>query len=475
MQLTSSSKSRLGAALALATANLFASTLANAQERPLPQLPIASPKSANDDTTTDVGMTRVDGAVLFYQEAGGRVRATEPTASVTLNDSRGDTLSVHMAADILTGATPNGAIPWTAPQTFTTPAHAPNTTATVTSASGNSTLVAIPGTGSVSRQYTTPANHLPLDYGFKDQRYAADADLGVQLTRDLAVSGGGGYSIERDYRSLSANVGASQDFNQKNTTVAAGLNAQFDRSKPYFGTPTPFTPMSGIPKGAPQDKTAITFLLGVTQVMNRYWLAELNYSVGHVSGYQNDPYRVISVIDPISGGPQEYLYENRPGSRLRQSLTLANKIALGPTVADVSVRGYHDDWGISSVTLEASDRISLLPWLYVEPQARYYNQSAATFFHDFLLGGAPLPAYATSDSRLGQFSATTYGLKIGIPYFSKSEFDFADTKELYLQFQAYQQNGRGHPSNTPAPLAAETFFSGVKATSVIVGYTYAFF
>ena len=475
MQLTSSSKSRLGAALALATANLLASTLANAQDRPAPQYPIASPKSANDDTTTDVGMTRVDSAVLFYQEAGGRVHATEPTASVTLNDSSGDTLSVHLAADILTGATPNGAIPWTGPQTFTTPAHAPSTTTTVTGASGNSILVAIPGTGSVARQYTTPANRLPLDYGFKDQRYAADADLGVQLTRDFAVSGGAGYSIERDYRSLSANVGASQDFNQKNTTLAAGLNIQFDRSKPYFGTPTPFTQMSGAPKGAPQDKTTVTLLVGVTQVMNRYWLAQLNYSLGHVSGYQNDPYRVISVIDPVSGSPQEYLYENRPGSRLRQSVTLANKIAIGPTVADVSVRGYHDDWGTSSVTFEASDRISLLSWLYVEPLARYYDQSAANFFHDFLVKGAALPAYATSDSRLGQFSATTYGLKVGIPYFSKSEFDFADTKELYLQVQAYQQTGSRHPSNTPSPLTGENFFSGVKATSVIVGYTYAFF
>ncbi|MBS0333424.1 MAG: DUF3570 domain-containing protein, partial [Proteobacteria bacterium] len=245
MQLTPSSAPRLGAALALATANLFAATLAHGQDRPAPDLPIASPKSANDDTTTDLGMTRVDQAVLFYQEAGGRVRATEPMASVTLNDSGGDTLSVRLTADILTGATPNGAIPWTGPQTFTTPAHAPSSTTTVTSASGNSTLVSIPGTGSVARQYTTPANVLPLDYGFKDQRYAADVDYGVQLTRDLGVSGGAGYSVEHDYRSLSANLGASQDLNQKNTTLSVGLNAQFDRSKPYFGTPIPFTQMDG--------------------------------------------------------------------------------------------------------------------------------------------------------------------------------------------------------------------------------------
>jgi hypothetical protein len=77
---------------------------------------------------------------------------------------------------------------------------------------------------------------------------------------------------------------------------------------------------------------------GVTQVVNRYWLTQLNYSIGSTDGYQTDPYRIISAVDPVTGGPVEYRYESRPKSRLRQSVFWGNKIALGPTVLDLSAR-----------------------------------------------------------------------------------------------------------------------------------------
>ena len=44
-------------------------------------------------------------------------------------------------------------------------------------------------------------------------------------------------------------------------------------------------------------------MLGLTEVMTRRWLMQLNYSYDAQSGYQNDPYRIISVVDPISGEP----------------------------------------------------------------------------------------------------------------------------------------------------------------------------
>ena len=96
--------------------------------------------------------------------------------------------------------------------------------------------------------------------------------------------------------------------------------------------------MSADQKGPNASKTVASLVVGVTQVMNRYWLAQLNYSVGTTNGYQTDPYRILSVVDPISGAPLQYLYEGRPGSRIRQSLYFANKLAIGPTFADVSAR-----------------------------------------------------------------------------------------------------------------------------------------
>jgi hypothetical protein len=201
-------------------------------------------------------------------------------------------------------------------------------------------------------------------------------------------------------------------------------------------------------------------------VINRRWLAQLNYSVGSTNGYQTDPYRIISVVDS-TGTPQQYLYEHRPSSRIRQSVYLGNKIAIGPTFADISVRYYHDSWGINSLTVAAAERIPILPGLYIEPEGRFYKQTPANFFHDYLLSGQPLPTFASSDSRLDRFTAVTFGAKAGLKV--------GHGGEIYIQGERYDQMGTAHPAGVPSGLASETLFSGTSATSVILGYTMAFF
>ncbi len=478
MQLTPPRRGRIAQALGLLTANLLAATCAQAQAlSPAADAPpdAAAPRvGVNDDTQSDVGLTRLNAAVLFYSESGGRVKATEPVVSVTVNGSSGAVLTGRFTVDTLTGATPNGAAPWTGPQTFTTPAHAPGTTATVTGSSGGSTLVTIPGTGTVARQYVTPANTLPVDAGFRDLRTAVDLGYATPVWDGGRLSFGGSASTERDYRSYSGNAGLSQDFNQHNTTASISAEFEYDRSNPFFGTPTPFTVMSADAKGPARTKTVTSAVLGVTQVVNRYWLAQLNYTVGESNGYQTDPYRVLSVVDSVTGAPSQYLYENRPGSRLRQSVYFGNKVAWGPTVTDASVRFYHDSWGVNSVTAELSERVPVVSWLYVEPLARYYSQTAANFFRDYLIAGQPLPAFASSDSRLGKFQAQTYGLKVGIPITGHSEFDIPSS-EVYFQVQDYKQTGSAQPGGVVPGLAHENFFSGVQAVSVFAGWTMAFY
>jgi len=452
-------KGRITAALGLMTAGLFAAAGVSAQT--------TTSQNINDDTSTDAGLTRVDSAVLFYQEAGGRVKATEPVTSITLNDDSGDSLHVKLTADTLTGATPNGAAPWNATQTFLTPSHTQGVQTTVTGSSGGSTLVTIPGTDVTARQYTVAANTLPVDSGFRDQRYAIDLGYTGVLNSGDRLSFGGSYSTERDYGSVSGNIGYVKDFNDKNTTVSIAGNLESDTSKPFFGTPTPFTVMSGAAKGGNQGKTVVDLVAGVTQVMSRTWLAQINYSLGDTSGYQTDPYRVISVVDPVTGAPVNYLYESRPKTRIRQSVYWGNKIALWGTVADISARIYHDSWGINAQTLEVAERVPITSWLYIEPHARYYHQTAATFFQDYLVNGQALPQYASSDSRIGKFDATTIGLKLGIRVRSNDE--------LYLRADSYQQTGTDHPASAIGALKQENLFTGIKATSFVVGYSFAFY
>ena len=115
-------------ALGLLTANLFIATGVHAQ---VPASALVAPPSANS-LVDQPGTSRLDSAVLFYQEASGRVKAIEPVSSFTAIDDAGDVLSLKVTIDSLTGATTNGATPWKGLQTFTTPAAAPGHTTSVT-------------------------------------------------------------------------------------------------------------------------------------------------------------------------------------------------------------------------------------------------------------------------------------------------------------------------------------------------------
>lgn len=223
--------------------------------------------------------------------------------------------------------------------------------------------------------------------------------------------------------------------------------------------------MNGLIKGSGDTKTVTSVNAGITQVMSRYWLVQLNYDIGWNNGYQNDPYKIVSVVDPATGMPLEYLYERRPDSRVRQSAYLGNRIAIGPAVSDIALRYYHDSWGINSITGDVSIQIPLWHRFYIEPEYHYYRQTAADFFRYYLLGGES-PDYASADGRLARFNARTYGVKLG--------YELSRDSELYLMAEDYKQSGDSFVPGAPGDLANENFFSGVHAKSVMLGFSYKY-
>ena len=470
MQLTKPRSAGVALGIAQLAAGLFAAgaSAAHAQSAPTP---------ASDDSFysqgRDPGQSRADAAVLVYQEAGGRVRAIEPAINATFQSTDNSILSIGLVADTLTGASPNGATPANQTQTFLTPLKAVGSSTTVTRASGGSQVVQLPPTpGQIAaaalygRQYTTDPGKLPVDPGFHDQRFAANIGYSQPVGRLSRAGLGFAYSEEHDFRAISGNANVSRDFNSRNTTLSLAVNFEFDTSFPYGGTPTPFTEMSAQIKGPNQTRHVADGVFGLTQIMSRNWLVQLNYSYGVSKGYQTDPYRIISVVDQNSGEPLKYLYESRPDNRVRQSVYLENKIALGPQTFDLSGRYFWDDWGIRSTTLDLADRIALGPVFYIQPHVRWYHQSEANFFRPYLVSGQALPQYASSDTRLGAFSALTLGTKVGVKVTSTSEF--------YVRGEYYRQSGDGHPPGVFGQLAQQNLFAGVSAISGTVGYTLNF-
>ncbi len=452
--------SRLRGLVATAATGLLASVQGHAQD------------SAVDGPSSDVPTTNIDAALLFYHE-NGRVQAIEPDLDLTQQIGDNSILSMGFTVDSVSGPTPLGAVPSDLPQNYIRPYRIipTGTQVTVTTASGGSVVKLIPPasgatTQTLSATSTVPPNTYPLDPTFADRRIAGHVGWEQALTSTFKIDSTVSYSKEHDYRSESVDVNLSKDFNSHNTTLSGGINYESDLSFPIGGTPTPYTQMSGVWKGPDATRSETDAVLGLTQVMTRRWITSLSYSYSRSNGYENDPYKIISVVDPVSGEPISQLYENRPDFRRTQSIFLDNKVHLDHDIVDLSLRGYEDDWGVKSVTAELRYRYQLSPSYYLEPDLRYYRQGAADFFHYYLVGGAALPQYASADTRLAAFQARTYGLKFGVV--------MGDGSELSIRVEYYGQYGNGFPSYAIGQLRQQNLFPDLTAATVLLGYSYAF-
>lgn len=364
----------------------------------------------------------VESAVMIYSESDSRVSAVEPAiyANKQLNDD--DKLSLRVVIDSLTGATPTGANPSNTAQTFTSP-------------SGNRSINIAPG-------------QIPLDDTFHDTRGAFGVDWETALDRVSRIVLGVNGSSEFDYLSLGVSATYLQDFNDRNTTLSTGIAINNDTITPEGGIPTPFATMNSAKTtlnrdGADDSKTVTDFIIGVTQVIDRDTLVQLNFSTGTSDGYQTDPFKVLSVVDTTTGLPTNtallnadanalpYVYEKRPDKRQRNRLFFRSVHNFDDDVLHLSYRYFWDDWDVTSHTLDAKYRYELSSGNYLQPHLRYYTQSEAEFYRHNLVQGTDVDAagnvlvdFASSDSRLAEFDAVTLGMKYGIKLSNTSELGF---------------------------------------------------
>lgn len=341
-----------------------------------------------------------DASMLLYSESDGRVKDVSLNALAKKELREDAFLNLTLALDSLTGASPSGAVPYAGVQTFTRP-------------SGN-------------EAYTIAAGAQPLDNTFHDQRTAISAGYQWPITRLSLLNVGASFSSEFDYEHFGVNAQLARDFNNRNTTLSFGVALASDSVDPVGGAPIALAPMLGVGnqanKRGDESKDVTDFLLGVTQVLNRNTIVQLNYSLSTSDGYLTDPYKVLSVVDPVTGIPVagpvgsglfNYLYESRPDTREKQSLFGLIKRDFNGNVLEASYRYMTDDWDVDSHTFEVHYRWNFGEGKYIQPHVRFYQQTAANFYHRVLFDGAAVPTYATADYRLGEFDGITFGAKYG--------------------------------------------------------------
>lgn len=435
-------KDNLNATLAAATCALLGTTF-------------AAPVSAASEADRKADRWSFDSAVLYYGESDDRVQDISAAVAAQRDFDDERSLGFTLTADTLTGASASGAIALNTPQTFTSP-------------SGRAV-------------YATPAGAVPLDDTFLDTRFALNANWTQPLARVYTVSAGLGFSTEYDYRHLGANLSLARDFNKRNTTLSAGVAWSQDDIEPVGGAPIPLAQMLDVGdagnKLGNDSKDVLDLLLGFTQVLGRATVLRVNYSYSDSSGYLNDPYKILSVVDPVTGdtiarlpaagaqGPTGvYRYESRPDSRVKQSLYAEVKHAFGAPVLRLAYRFMTDDWGIDSHTGEASLRWPIGAASFVEPQLRYYMQNEADFYRASLVEGQPLPQYACADFRLGNFDAVTVGLKFG--------YRTASGNEWSTRLEYYQQSGDVPREQIIGNQASRELYPDLSAVIVQFGYRF---
>ena len=275
-------------------------------------------------------------------------------------------------------------------------------------------MAPIAGKWSISTTYTndsvsgaSPESHSVVSGASKmhDNRQAVDLSLTRYLSKG-SVTLGSSYSKENDYISRGYSAQESISTENKNTTFTFGGSYTTDTINPT------------IDKASFYDKRSYSGLIGVTQVLTKQDIVQLNIGYSSGKGYYTDPYK---------------LFDLRPDKR--ESKTVMTRwnhhFDRRDGTTRISYRYYTDSFGINAHTF-GLEYVQPLPheWT-VTPVFRFYSQTAATFYLPTSDPLTTLPSYYSMDQRLSAFGATTIGIKV--------EKKIAKEWLVDAKFESYEQ------------------------------------
>ena len=244
-----------------------------------------------------------------------------------------------------------------------------------------------------------------------DRRKAWSLDFSRQLPA-LNLALGLANSRESDYVSTGWSINTLTDFNQKNTTLLAGVAGTDDDVKVYYQ-----------PVWA--KKRTNDLIVGVTQLLDSCTSVSFDLTWGRADGFLSDQYKLVQKDVEVAPGiflPFTY-GENRPNQRNKFTLFTSLNHAfpnLGGAL-EGSYRFYHDTFGTDAHTLELTWLQRIGKNLILKPELRLYDQSAAAFYYYKLDQTSIVPAFGpprtqgpfySSDYRLSALHTYTYGLKV---------------------------------------------------------------
>ena len=239
-----------------------------------------------------------------------------------------------------------------------------------------------------------------------------EVDIGVNYflndTTTLGVNAG--RSSENDYTSDFFNINGRVELNDKKTTLAVGYGYNSDKVWEIvdnFGQKEKAPGVGGV-------KHTNQGMLGVTQVLDKDSLAQLNLTYTHSDGYLSDPYKYSLVYNYSNPYFPDYVRDSRPGHRDQFAVLLRyvrNFSLLNNAALHADYRFYSDSWGIDAHTFELTWIQPVAYHIELRPRLRYYAQGSADFYQPTYDGPTADGNYS-SDYRMAGFGALSGGVQL---------------------------------------------------------------
>ncbi len=235
-----------------------------------------------------------------------------------------------------------------------------------------------------------PIVNLSGPSGIEDRRSEISIGTRYYLVNG-SIGGNVGFSEENDYRAVYVGLAGERHFNEDLTTVALSFSHSEDDISP--------TDAQLFGRVEEAGKRSTSAALSVTQVINSVSTFQAAFSVTEQSGFLSDPYKLRDV---------------RPDAKTQLAWTNSYRHYFPESTAalHVNYRLYHDDFGISSHTLDLAWHQNLGRDFRLVPTLRYYSQSAADFFTNVDDFTRPISEYQSSDYRLAAFGAFSGSLSL---------------------------------------------------------------
>ena len=245
-------------------------------------------------------------------------------------------------------------------------------------------------------------------------------DLSVDYLRGkVTYTVGVSNSLENDYDANSAYVSISQDMFGDLTTVSLSASRGWDKITRVQGRERTRDP--NFERRLDRD----TWSVGLSQVLTKHLVANLDYEAITEQGYLQNPYRAIRFLSPdgqsFSTAPEVY-----PETRTSNAAAVRLKYYL-PWRAAVTggYRYFFDTWDIRAHTGEFGYTQPFFnDALTADLQLRYYAQSAANFYSD-LFPRENFQNFVGRDKELAAMNTQSVGLEL--------TWDFLKSQRWFLK------------------------------------------